>query len=186
MARIEGIRDRQANAFTRFVYGAVRRKIGRVPEPMRITAHQPRLLAALAGMEMAQEAMRTVDPVVKALVGIKTAMLIGCPFLIDIGSAVGRKAGVSEAKLMGLVDFEGSPEFTEVEKLALRYAVAMTATPVEMADDLFDAMQAHFNQRQLVELTSAIAWENYRARFDHAFGCEAEGYSEGAFCPLPR
>jgi hypothetical protein len=37
----------------------------------------------------------------------------------------------------------------------------------------------------MVELTSAIAWENYRARFDHAFGCDAEGFSEGAFCPLP-
>jgi 4-carboxymuconolactone decarboxylase len=92
---------------------------------------------------------------------------------------------VSEAKLMGLADFENSLEFTEAEKLALRYAVAMTATPVVMADGLFDAMRAHFDDAQLVELTSAIAWENYRARFDHAFGCEAEGYSEGAFCPLP-
>jgi hypothetical protein len=65
MARIQGIADKQANVFTRLVYWAVRRKIGRVPEPMRITAHQPRLLAALSGMELAQEAMRTVDPVVK-------------------------------------------------------------------------------------------------------------------------
>jgi hypothetical protein len=80
MARIEGIADKQANVFTRSFYGAVRRKLGRVPEPIRITAHQPRLLAALGGMEMAEEAMRTVDPVVKALAGIKTAMLIGCPF----------------------------------------------------------------------------------------------------------
>jgi alkylhydroperoxidase family enzyme len=88
---------------------------------------------------------------------------------------------------MALVDFEGSPEFTEVEKLTLRYAVNMTATPVELPDELFDALRAHFDARQLVELTSAIAWENYRARFDHAFGCEAEGYSEGAFCPIePR
>jgi hypothetical protein len=67
MARIEGIGDKQANLFTRATYGAVRRKIGRVPEPMRITAYQPRLLSALGGMEMAQEAMRTVE-------------LIGCPF----------------------------------------------------------------------------------------------------------
>jgi alkylhydroperoxidase family enzyme len=80
---------------------------------------------------------------------------------------------------MGLANYEGSPEFTEVEKLALRYAEAMTATPVDLADDLFDAMRARFDARQLVELTSAIAWENYRARFDHAFGCQAEGYSEG-------
>ena len=37
----------------------------------------------------------------------------------------------------------------------------------------------------LEELTSCIAWENYRARFDHAFGIEAAGFSEGAFCPVP-
>jgi alkylhydroperoxidase family enzyme len=98
---------------------------------------------------------------------------------------VGRKAGVTEAKLMALSDFENSPEFTEVEILALRYAVAVTATPVVVADDLFEALQKQFDARQLVDLTAAIAWENYRARFNHAFGCEAEGFSEGAFCPLP-
>jgi 4-carboxymuconolactone decarboxylase len=87
---------------------------------------------------------------------------------------------------MGLVDFEGRPEFTEVESVALRYTVAMTRTPVELPDELFEAVRAHFNPRQLVELTAAIAWENYRARFNHAFGCEAEGYSEGAFCALPK
>jgi alkylhydroperoxidase family enzyme len=86
---------------------------------------------------------------------------------------------------MALTDFEGSAELNEVEKLALRYAAAMTATPVQMPDELFDALRLEFNDRQLVELTAAIAWENYRARFDHAFGCEAEGFSEGAFCPLP-
>ena len=80
MARIEGITDEQAGLFTRALYRGVRRKIGRVPGPVRITAHQPRLLAALGGMELAQEGMRTVDPVLKALVGIKAAMLIGCPF----------------------------------------------------------------------------------------------------------
>ncbi|HUE04089.1 MAG TPA: hypothetical protein VMR62_31360 [Bryobacteraceae bacterium] len=61
----------------------------------------------------------------------------------------------------------------------------MTVTPVEVPADLFAALRAHFEDHQLVELTSAIAWENYRARFDHAFGCQAEGFSKGAFCPLP-
>jgi len=47
-------------------------------------------------------------------------------------------------------------------------------------------LRRHLDERQMVELTSAIAWENYRAPFYHAFGIEAEGFSEGAFCPLPR
>jgi len=86
---------------------------------------------------------------------------------------------------MALADFESSAAFSELEKLVLRYAVGMTATPVEVSNDLFAKLQRHFTERQLVELTSAIAWENYRARFDHAFGIEAEGFSKGAFCPLP-
>lgn len=68
----------------------------------------------------------------------------------------------------------------------LDYAVAMTSTPVEVSQDLFDELRRHFNEAQMVELTSAIAWENYRARFNHAFGIESQGFSEGAFCPMPE
>jgi len=60
----------------------------------------------------------------------------------------------------------------------------MTQTPVEVPDALFDRLRGRFSEAGLVELTSAIAWENYRARFDHAFGIEAENFSEGALCAL--
>jgi hypothetical protein len=93
--------------------------------------------------------------------------------------------GLTEAKLQALADFEHSADLNDLEKLCLRYAVGMTTTPVEVADDLFDELRRHFNNQQLVELTSAIAWENYRARFDHALGIEAEGFSKGSFCPMP-
>jgi 4-carboxymuconolactone decarboxylase len=66
----------------------------------------------------------------------------------------------------------------------LEYADAMTRTPVEVPDSLFARLREKFSDSQLVELTSAIAWENYRARFDHAFGIEAENFSEGAVCAL--
>jgi hypothetical protein len=42
-----------------------------------------------------------------------------------------------------------------------------------------------FTDAELIELTPAIAWENYRARFDHAFGIEAENFTEGAVCAVP-
>ena len=35
-------------------------------------------------------------------------------------------------------------------------------------------------------LTATIAWENYRARFDHVFGIESQGFSEGTYCALPE
>jgi alkylhydroperoxidase family enzyme len=61
----------------------------------------------------------------------------------------------------------------------------MTHTPVEVPDALFQGLRENFTEAQLVELTATIAWENYRARFNHAFGLEAEGFSEGAYCALP-
>ena len=67
----------------------------------------------------------------------------------------------------------------------LEYADAMTSTPVEVSDALFARLAERFSEPALVELTSAIAWENYRARFDHAFGIEAENFSAGAVCALP-
>lgn len=99
---------------------------------------------------------------------------------------MGRKQGITEAQLVDLPRFEASPAFDELEKLVLRYAEHMTRTPVDVPDALFEALRQRFDPRQLVELTSAIAWENYRARFDHAFGVESSGFSAGSFCPLPE
>lgn len=104
---------------------------------------------------------------------------------MDIGSAVGRTLGVTEQQLADLAHFESSPAFSELEKLVLRYAEAMAQVPVEVSDELYHALEAHFNPTQLVELTSAIAWENYRARFNRPFGIEAEGFCEGAACVVP-
>ena len=67
----------------------------------------------------------------------------------------------------------------------LEYADAMSRTPVEVPDALFARLRERFSEAQLVELTSAIAWENYRARFDHAFGIEGENFTEGAVCAMP-
>src|SRR5947209_19784008 len=62
----------------------------------------------------------------------------------------------------------------------------MTQTPVDVPEKLFLRLTEEFSEAQLVELTAAIAWENYRARFDHAFGIETEGFSEGSIAYVPR
>ena len=81
--------------------------------------------------------------------------------------------------------YESSALFSETEKLALEYADAMTQTPVEVPDALFAKLREKFTDAQLVELTATLAWENYRARFDHAFGVEAEGFTQGSYCAMP-
>ena len=98
---------------------------------------------------------------------------------------MGRKAGITPEQIVHLYHYQTNLNFSRVERLVLEYADRMTQTPVEVPDALFIRLREHFNDAQLVELTSAIAWENYRARFDHAFGIEGESFSEGAVCALP-
>jgi alkylhydroperoxidase family enzyme len=61
----------------------------------------------------------------------------------------------------------------------------MTETPAEIPEALFQKLHQQFNAAQMVELTATIAWENYRARFNHAVGAESENFSAGSVCALP-
>jgi alkylhydroperoxidase family enzyme len=62
----------------------------------------------------------------------------------------------------------------------------MTRTPANITDELYASLRKHFSERELVELSATISWENYRARFNRTFAIAAEGFSEGQFCPLPE
>jgi AhpD family alkylhydroperoxidase len=153
--------------------------------PVQVTAHHAKILWGYGQMEQSQQGSKLVDARLKSLVQLRVATLVGCPFWIDIGSAVGRETGISREQIANLHDYRSNQNFSALERLALEFADSMTRTPVEVPDALFARLREHFDDAQLVELTASIAWENYRARFDHAFGIEAENFSVGAFCALP-
>ena len=96
-----------------------------------------------------------------------------------------RAHGISAEQIAGLHHYRNDFNFSELERLVLEYADAITQTPVEVPDALFARLRECFDETQLVELTSAIAWEGYRARFSHALGIEAENFSDGEVCALP-
>ena len=98
---------------------------------------------------------------------------------------MGRASGIAAEQIANLNHYRTDFNFSELERLVLEYADGMTQTPVQVPDALFARLRERFTEAELVELSSAIAWENYRARFDHAFGIEAESFSEGAVCALP-
>lgn len=98
---------------------------------------------------------------------------------------MGRSHGVTEDELVALPRYHDSDLFRGLDRLVLDYATAMVKTPVEVDDELFAGLRRQLGDPQIVELTAVIAWENYRARFNHALGMEAEGFSQGALCPVP-
>ena len=113
-------------------------------------------------------------------------MISGCEWCLDFGSAISEEAGVDEEDLRELPTYRSSDRFTELEKLVLDYATGISRSPVDVPDELFDRLRAQLDEAQLVELTSIIALENYRSRFNWAFGIEGQGFSEGAYCVPPE
>lgn len=104
---------------------------------------------------------------------------------MDIGAAVGGRNGTSPAKLAAIANWRTSGVFDTAERAALELADALCATPANVGNELYARLEAAFSSVQLVELTNAIAWENYRARFNRVFECESENYSDGAVCLTP-
>lgn len=86
------------------------------------------------------------------------------------------QAGATEDKIRAVPDFATSPLFDEVERAALAYAEAMTITGQRVDDGLFARVRRHFSEAQIVELTAAVALENFRSKFNVALGIEAQGF----------
>jgi AhpD family alkylhydroperoxidase len=178
-ARIAGVPDGSGGPLTRYAFWYSRRNYGHVVGPTRVFAHHPLLLGGYGTLELAVERADRVEPRLKALAELKAATLTGCDFCIDIGSKLGRDSGVSEQQLKEFLFYRESDAFSPLERLVIDYAVGMSRTPVDVPDELFAQLREHFDDAQLVELTAAIATENFRGRFNWAFGIGSEGFADG-------
>jgi len=83
MTRVSG---REDGIWLRLVYEMARAVTGKltgkkeVPEPVKVTAHQPRLLWGVGQMESAQSGMNSVAWDLKALAEAAAARGVGCPW----------------------------------------------------------------------------------------------------------
>jgi len=80
MARVAGVLPERAGLLTRIFYRVARRMVGKIPEPMTISAHNPQIFQASGAYEFFLGRATRVPQRLKTLASIKAAMLIGCPF----------------------------------------------------------------------------------------------------------
>ena len=84
-------------------------------------------------------------------------------------TALARQLGVSEALLDALYHIDEHRHlFTDRELVALRYAEIVTTGAREVSEEQWDELQAHFDDGELVEITSVIGLFNFLNRFADA------------------
>jgi alkylhydroperoxidase family enzyme len=84
-------------------------------------------------------------------------------------TALARQMGASEELLDALYHIDQYRHlFTERQLIAIRYAEIMTTSALNVDEDVWDQLQAHFDDGEIVELTSVIGLFNFFNRYADA------------------
>ncbi|MBX9246840.1 carboxymuconolactone decarboxylase family protein [Actinotalea ferrariae] len=170
----------------RLALAATRRMFGRSLEPHRVVAHHRGVFWATAVHEGLLLRQRHHLPVaLRDLVQHRVAVVIGCPWCIDFGAMLALRSGLTPERLMAVPDYAGSPLLTPLEKRALAFADAATATPTTVTDEQVAELRAELGDAGVVELAHLVALENQRSRLNHALGITSQGFTDATVCALP-
>jgi len=102
-----------------------------------------------------------LEPVLLHLVRLRASQLNGCAYCIDMHWKDLRAAGESEQRLYALDAWRESPFYSDRERAALAWTEAVTRIAEGHASDaVFEEARARFSEREIADLTLAIATIN--------------------------
>ncbi len=160
-----------------------RKVYGQMPDNGWAVAVNRKVLFAILGFERKVAKFDAVPRQLKALAEMAAATEIGCSWCVDFGYFMAHQDGLEVDKLRAVADWQTSDVFTDLERQVIAFAVAATATPSEVTDDLVEPLRVALGDAGLVELAMMVAIENQRSRLNSSLGLVSQGFS--AVCQLP-
>lgn len=180
MARVRMIPPDTTDEETRKVYDGVLKQWGRISNFSQVLAHQP---AALAGWMLPNDRIRLQnvksDPEyvkIQQLVIVKTSSLNHSAYCLSHNIPLGKKLGLTPEQIAAAQGdgYQTSPLLDDRQKAAIRWAEAVTLMQAHDDDAAFAAMQRHFSEKQIVELTVFCGMWNYSNRLCEALHIDLE------------
>jgi AhpD family alkylhydroperoxidase len=154
------------------LYDTLEKGSGRVLNIFRLMAHHARSLPPFhAWYPRLREG--PLDLRLRYLAYVRVSQLNRCRYCVTHNGAAGRKVGIPKEQLEALADHRTSPLFSELERLVLAYAEAMT-TQVQVDGALVETLRRELGPEALVQLTLTVAAANFTNRFNEALGTELE------------
>jgi alkylhydroperoxidase family enzyme len=159
-----------------------RRVTGKELLPPRLLAWYPKAAFSSGVMEaLVAHSDRNLSARLLKLVRMQASFSAACPFCIDMNSQRFSEYHISAqelAAIQGLVSAEVVATFSDRERLALRYTRQISATPLSFSEELMQAIQKTFTEREIVILATTAAQVNYWARLIQALGAPPAGFME--------
>jgi AhpD family alkylhydroperoxidase len=153
------------------------RRYGKPFPALWLLGHHPQypfaygVLSSIFGLAKTKLPLET-----KRLATQLVAELNGCNFCIDLGKRIAQDEKLKLEKLQHVLEFETNSLFTPSECAALRYAYEATQVMARVSDATFSELQKHFSEREILELTVAVATENFYNRLNAPLEVEAQGF----------
>jgi AhpD family alkylhydroperoxidase len=95
------------------------------------------------------------------LIKLRASQINGCAYCIDMHWKDLRAIGEGEQRLYGLDAWHESPYYTDRERAALAWTEAVTRiTEGHVPDDVYEKVRQHFSEKELADLTLAVATIN--------------------------
>lgn len=111
------------------------------------------------------------------LIKLRASQINGCAYCIDMHWKDLRAIGENEQRLYGLDAWEESPYYTERERAALAWTEAVTrVSETHVPDEVYEQVRPHFSEKELADLTLAIATINAWNRLAISFRVEVGKY----------
>jgi alkylhydroperoxidase family enzyme len=150
--------------------------------PPRLLAWYPKAAFSSGVMEaLVAHSDKNLSARMLKLVRMQASFSAACPFCIDMNSQRFHEYDINQqelAAIQGLISAEDVTTFTERERLALRYAQLISATPLNFQDEIMQQIKAAFTEREIVILATTAAQVNYWARLIQALGAPPAGFME--------
>jgi AhpD family alkylhydroperoxidase len=115
---------------------------------------------ALLGLENYLKHSAIEQPLLH-LIKLRASQINGCAYCIDMHWKDLKAIGETEQRLYGLDAWEESPYYNDRERAALAWTEAVTRIADGHApDEVYERVRAQFNEKELTDLTLAIATIN--------------------------
>ncbi|MEZ4278626.1 MAG: carboxymuconolactone decarboxylase family protein [Myxococcota bacterium] len=147
---------------------------GYVPNSFLTMARIPALLRGYLAFSSALSSLDRVDRGLKVLMSHLASSANGCRFCEAHTSHTASKTGVEDARIAAVWEFETSALFDEAERAALRLALAMGQSPNGVGPAHFEALRAHFDEEQIVEMVAAVCLFGFWNRWNDTLATDLE------------
>ena len=111
-----------------------------------------------------------LEPSLLELVKLRASQINGCAYCVDLHAKQARAAGETEQRLYAMSVWREAPFFSERERAALAWTEATTMISEDgVEEELFESVRKHFSEKELVDLSLAVAAINAWNRIAIAF-----------------